>query len=105
MPVTQKFLPLEEVDAIVTDLRRRPEFAGVESAAVEEYEDWNGEEVLRVTLIGVDDAHADWAFAQPRQKVIRRAIGERGDTRWVYFTWSTLEEEREAAEQGEEDLF
>ena len=105
MPVTQKFLPIEEVNAVIAGLRRRPEFAGVESATAAEYQDWTDEESLRVKVVARDAAVADWAHAEPVEEAIAEAVGERGDSRFVYFTWSTLEDERRMAEEGEEDYF
>ena len=105
MPAQQLFLPIEEVNAIIAGLRPRPEFAGVESATAAEYRDWTDEESLRVKVIARDAAVADWAHAEPVEEAIAQAVGERGDSRFVYFTWSTVEDERRIAEEGEEDYF
>ena len=105
MPVTQKFLPIEEVNAIIAGLRTRPEFAGIESATAAEYRDWTDEESLRVRVIAKDAAVADWAHAEPVEEAVADAVAERGDSRFVYFTWSTVEEERRITEEGEEDYF
>ena len=103
MPVTQKFLPIEEVNAIIAGLRTRPEFAGVESATAAEYEDWTGEDALRVTVIAVDDAHASWAQAEPVEQTVRAALRDRDERRFVYFDWTTPEEERLIAMEEQEE--
>ena len=102
MRAPQLFLPIEEVNAIIQSLRGRPEFAGVERVEAAEYEDWTGDDALSVTLVAVDDQHANWDRGRFAEALIRDAVRERGDDRFVYFRWSTVEEESQV--DDEEDL-
>lgn len=60
----------------------------------EEYEDWTGEESLRVYVI-LDDRtrDEDWRLdrIQPIQDGIRSALRAAGEERWVYFNFGTRE--------------